>query len=342
MKQDRDSSSFDAQVERNSTYSNFRMVFINSAIVDGADAERDPHYAVGMATLLRTAPLAGELEQRGFIHLPGVFDAGFMDSLLLRAHATLFRESTDAREAVKSNGSLIHLADNPEYADVIASPALLERLRLCGATDPRFTGGFLISKPGGGPPRFWHQDWWGWDDESAYRPRAHQLFAMIYLTDTNVENGCLRVIPGSHRRDHPLHHLDTAHSEGMQGFEDPTNPAYADHPDQAAVPVKAGDVLIGDARLIHGAFANRTDQERPLLTLWFMPHWREMPPEMRALAYKGFLRGDDIPASAAHPHTFLDWPEPLKRRIAYLLPPDDCGVPPMRWNRIPDFARLAA
>ena len=54
-------------------------------------------------------------------------------------------------------------------------------------------------------------------------------------------------------------------------------------------------MLIGDARLIHGAFANRTDEERPLLTLWFMPHWRSMPPEMRALAYKGFMRGDDIP-----------------------------------------------
>lgn len=295
-----------------------------------------------MTKLIRAAPLADELDQSGFIRLHAVFDANFMDSLLLRAHATLFRESAEAREAVKSNGSLIHLADNPEYADVIASPALLERLRLCGATDPRFTGGFLISKPGGGPPLFWHQDWWGWDDDSAYRPRAQQLFAMIYLTDTSIKNGCLRVIPGSHRHDHPLHHLDTAHSEGMQGFSDPSNPAYADHPDQVAVPIKAGDVLIGDARLIHGAFANQTEEERPLLTLWFMPHWSTMPPEMRALAYKGFMRGDDILASAAHPQTFLDWPDALRKRIASLLPPDDGGVRPMRWNRIPDFAKLAA
>ena len=294
-----------------------------------------------MATIVDRSRLSGELEDKGFIRARGLFDAAVMDSLLLKAHATLFRESAQAREAVRSNGSLIHLADNPEYADVIAAPALTNLFRESGATDLRFTGGFLISKPGGGPPLFWHQDWWGWDDTSAYLPRAHQLFAMIYLTDTTVENGCLRVIPGSHRRDHALHHLDTAHSEGMQGFKDPSNPAYADHPDQAAVPVKAGDVLIGDARLIHGAFANRTGEERPLLTLWFMPHWSSMPPEMRALAYKGFMRGDDIPSSV-EPHTFLDWPELLKRRIAHLLPPDDGGVAPMRWNRIPDFERLAA
>lgn len=295
-----------------------------------------------MAVKVERSRLAGELEDQGFIQARGVFDAAFMDSLLLKAHATLFRESAESREAVKSNGSLIHLADNPEYADVIAAPGLIDLLRECGATDPRFTGGFLISKPGMGPPLFWHQDWWGWDDESAYRPRGHQLFAMIYLTDTRIENGCLRVIPASHRRDHPLHHLDTAHSEGMQGFKDPANLAYAEHRDQLAVPVKAGDVLIGDARLIHGAFANRTDEERPLLTLWFMPNWREMPREMRALAYKGFMRGDDIPSSVAKPRTFLDWPEPLRRRIAHLLPPDDGGVAPMRWNRIPDFGRLAA
>jgi len=295
-----------------------------------------------MATKVERSRLADELEDKGFIQARGVFGAAFMDSLLLKAHATLFRETTESRDAVKSNGSLIHLADNPEYADVIAAPELLALLRECGATDPRFTGGFLISKPGKGAPLFWHQDWWGWDDPSAYNSRGNQLFAMIYLTNTRVENGCLRVIPGSHRHDHPLHHLDTAHSEGMQGYKDPTNSAYADHPDMVAVPVEAGDVLSGDARLIHGAFANQTDEERPLLTLWFMPHWSSMPREMRALAYKGFMRGDDIPSSVAAPRTFLDWPEPLKRRIAHLLPPDDGGVEPMRWNRIPDFGRLAA
>jgi hypothetical protein len=128
----------------------------------------------------------------------------------------------------------------------------------------------------------------------------------------------------------------------MQGFNDPSNTAYADHPDEVAVPVRAGDVLIGDARLIHGAFANQTGEERPLLTLWFMPHWSAMPPEMRALAYKGFMRGDDIPSSLAQPRTFLDWPPPLFERIRHVLPPEDGGVAPMRWNRIPDFARLLA
>lgn len=288
------------------------------------------------------SPVTRQLEGQGYVHAPGMLPPTLVDSLQMRAHATLFREKQEAREAVKSNGSLIHLSDNPEYADIIGLKEIQLLLRDCGATDPRWTGGFLISKPGGGPPLFWHQDWWGWDDPSSYSPRAHQLFVMIYLADTRPENGCLRVIPGSHLCDHSLHHLGTAHSEGMQAYEDPSNPAYADHPDQIAVPVRTGDVLVGDARLIHGAFANRTDEERPLLTLWYMPHWRSMPPAMRALAYQGYMRNDDIRASVARPATPLDWPEPLRRRVAHLLPPDDGGVAPMRWNRTPDFARLAA
>src|SRR3546814_3194700 len=62
---------------------------------------------------------------------------------------------------------------------------------------------------------------------------------MIDLTDTTRENGCLRVIPGSHRHDHPLHHLEAAHSAELQGFLNPDNPAFAAHPDEVAVPVRS-------------------------------------------------------------------------------------------------------
>ncbi len=261
----------------------------------------------------------------------------------MRAQATLFRESQEAREAVRSNGSLIHLGDNPEYADIVSSPAIeraVARLRrnrraLDGRIPDLEAGwrtAFILAPGLVGLGR----------SKPATKVRAQQLFVMIYLTDTTPENGCLRVIPGSHLAEHPLHHLESAHSEDMQGYSDPSNPAYADHPDQFAVPVKAGDILVGDARLIHGAFANRSSEERPLLTLWYMPHWSHMPAPMRALAYKGFMRGDDIRASVARPATALDWPEPIRGRVEHLLPPDDGGVPPMRWNRTPDFAKLAA
>lgn len=280
------------------------------------------------------------LEESGFVRFEQVLDPITIDTLRLRAEAALFREAAEDREAVKSNGSMCHMADHPEFADIIGSPVVEGLLERVGATDLRFTGGYLISKPPHGPPLFWHQDWWGWTEDQSYEARAHQLFVMIYLTDTSPANGCLRVIPGTHRRDHDLHEAEAAHSEALAAYCNPDHPLYGSHPDELAVPVKAGDVLVGDARLIHGAYANQSDEERPLLTLWYMPHWREMPPGMRALAHKGFMRGDDIPTSKARPLTFLDWPDAMLGRIWHLLPPDDGGANPIPWHRIPDRTKL--
>ena len=100
---------------------------------------------------------------------------------------------------------------------------------------------------------------------------------MYYLTDTTSENGCLRVLPGTHRKEHPLHaQLGLAHSDDVRSGDTEeeaqarvaASPAHAPQPDEVHVPVKAGDVVIGDARVLHGAVANTTDEPRALLTLW--------------------------------------------------------------------------
>ena len=44
---------------------------------------------------------------------------------------------------------------------------------------------------------------------------------------------------------------------------------YLNHPDQAAIPVNSGDVIVGDARLIHSAFPNEQSEDRILITLGF-------------------------------------------------------------------------
>ena len=67
--------------------------------------------------------------------------------------------------------------------------------------------------------------------------------AMIYLSDTRRDNGCLRVIPGSHRCQHRLHALPVAHEESLSHIEDPDNIAYQSDESEVAVEVTAGDVV---------------------------------------------------------------------------------------------------
>jgi hypothetical protein len=74
------------------------------------------------------------------------------------------------------------------------------------------------------------------------------------------------VIPGSHRKRHALHNLlPEAHSQAVTDVEGPqeVDPAlFADVPDAIDVPLSAGDLIVGDARLLHSAWPNTSDVRR--------------------------------------------------------------------------------
>ena len=79
---------------------------------------------------------------------------------------------------------------------------------------------------------------------------------LVYLEDTNLENGCTRVVPGSH-------HL----------------PAFADLRDDVLreiaasqtipLPMPAGGLLAIDSTIIHSAGINHTDRTRMSMTLGY-------------------------------------------------------------------------
>jgi ectoine hydroxylase-related dioxygenase (phytanoyl-CoA dioxygenase family) len=83
--------------------------------------------------------------------------------------------------------------------------------------------------------------------------------------------------------------LPPAHGPELQQAE-LDHPAFQDHPDAVDLPVRAGDLVINDARLLHGAWPNRTGHRRTLLLQWHSvfrfphpPSWWEgdIPDEVR-------------------------------------------------------------
>lgn len=202
------------------------------------------------------------------------FDQVLTDEMLAELHrsceALLVRQTEEEASRQKSTGSMISVFEHPFFAKLVTYPAAIQALHSLGYEDVKFNSGFVISKPPNGPRLFWHQDYIAWDDADCLRPKPQQLFAMYYLQDTSRENGCLRVIPGSHLHENPLHYeLKEAHSRELTEAKNMDNPAFSDRPDEVDVPVKAGDLLLGDARLLHAAHENKTNQRRTLITLWY-------------------------------------------------------------------------
>jgi hypothetical protein len=285
-----------------------------------------------------------DLREDGVTVVPGILDRAMLERARARAAALLAALPGEHRAERRATGSLVHIAADPFFAELIAwRPALdaLDRLGLPGA---RFSSGYLISKPPGGPPLFWHQDWWGWDEPASYRAEPLQVFLMYYLADTDAASGCLRVVPGSHRRRHALHAiLPDAHEGELSRAADLRHPAFQAAAGEAAVPVRAGDLVVGDARLLHAAHANNGTAERPLITLWYHPRFAGQPPAIRARVARVLRREgvDTDPDGAATTPFPESWPAAARERIAPLLATDDGTAAPQPWNRAPDPARLA-
>ena len=117
-------------------------------------------------------------------------------------------------------------------------------------------------------------------------PWPQTIFVSYYLEGTSVENGCLKIIPGTHHKRIPLHDiLVTAHEQGARFIEEDHPVMFSDHPDQVNVEVGPRDLVLADARVLHAAYRNQTDEPRDLLLLWHRrpdtvpAYWQgEVPP----------------------------------------------------------------
>ena len=200
--------------------------------------------------LTTTNPYA-ELTERGFV----VFEDVLREPLLstLRTITDVLCSARPAAEVARrrSQGTMLSIMSDPAFADLIAWQPAIERLAAMGFEGATFTDGYIISKPPRSPRLFWHYDWFAWRDPGAFDVVPQQVFLMYYLTDTTPENGCLRVLPGSHRRHHPLRdRIGNPHDESLSRALDSDDPAFSTQPDEVDVPVRAGDLVIGDARTL--------------------------------------------------------------------------------------------
>jgi ectoine hydroxylase-related dioxygenase (phytanoyl-CoA dioxygenase family) len=269
-----------------------------------------------------------QLIDDGFCVVEGVLDAAMLGRLKAITERMIARQPAEHFREQVTTGSLIDVADDAELADLIAYPPALAALRSMGFEHIVFQSGYVISKPPHSPPLFWHQDWTGWNSACSYRDEPHQLFLMYYLVDTNRKNGCLRVIPGSHRQPHRLHTLlAEAHTDTVSRRADPSRPEFQQYEDEADVPVKAGDLVIGDSRVLHAAHGNDTDQRRTLVTLWYHPIYNIMPDDLKAYLIQ---RKSNVSA----------WPAAAQAKIRPIEMTYTGTAQPCGFNRHADITRM--
>ena len=112
-------------------------------------------------------------------------------------------------------------------------------------------GQCLYKEPVGGHPKHLHQD-------SAYFEHRYQgpVGILNYVVNTDLVNGALHVVPGSHRLGQ-LKHIDTFSHLGL---------AEDEWPWESALPVsgQAGDSIFFNVKTVHGSKQNMSDKPRPV------------------------------------------------------------------------------
>lgn len=136
------------------------------------------------------AKLRQQFETNGYVVLDGLFSQEEAAKLKKEAKRVLAEKGVD-----KSGVYVGMAAASPLFKEAAAWPALAATLAEIIGENVVFLSDKIVFKSAAtdfGSP--WHQDYPYWHG-------SHKFSAWIALDDATPENGCLRIVPGSHRRD---------------------------------------------------------------------------------------------------------------------------------------------
>ncbi len=198
--------------------------------------------------------------QDGFVVLPGVIDAELVAET--QGHLDwLGQKYPDIRPEGYHHKFIV---DDPFWIRLCTDPRLIDVIEpFLGPNIALFAAHYISKPPRDGKPVLWHQDGNYWPLEP-----MEVITTWLAADDSTPENGCMRVIPGTHKSRELLTHESSRDTPNVLGN------AIAEKVDESAavdIVLRAGDVSLHDPFIIHGSDANTSEKRRGGLTLRYIP-----------------------------------------------------------------------
>lgn len=197
-----------------------------------------------------------QMHEFGYAVFPNLFSGkvlqdleAVLDEIYYATEGAETREVLFKQKVAERSESLSAFARKPEFIEI--STALL------GPDIDLYFNQLVYKNPEGKTPFSWHQD-------DAYSPVVPSPYLTCWLavSDATIENGCLSVLPGSHRQG-LVPHFDS--DFGLAGHRN-------DDPDQGIeLPVSAGTLVTMWSTTLHKSGANLSQSVRKALVLQFSP-----------------------------------------------------------------------
>ena len=171
--------------------------------------------------------------------------------------------------------------EEPRVLELAREPAIVKRARcLVGDDFDVFGTKFFPKLPRLGTSTHWHQDnyYFGTNTD-------HILSCGIYLEESDCENGCLRVVPGSHLSGEIAEHVRVGQTHGSW--------TQVDESAALDLVVPGGTVVFFSANLLHGAYDNTSDRTR------YSTAWHYIPGDVNPPKFKRGVYEDRHPVCSA-------------------------------------------
>lgn len=152
-----------------------------------------------------------------------------------------------------------HLDSQAVHA-MCSAPAIVERMASLYGPDLVLWNSNLFNKPPARPEQQeeypWHQDHYNWNMEPILN-----ISAWLAITPATLENGCVEIIPGSHRQIIPPA-IDTDPAKSLRFGGIASDPAYVDETRKVSMVLEPGQFFLFNERLLHHSNPNRTTEHR--------------------------------------------------------------------------------
>lgn len=225
--------------------------------------------------MLTTAQI-DEYRTRGFLRGPRVLDDATIETLrkdVLRvienrdaggAQPVIVRNIARNAEAGAAVWQIVDIWQASEpFRALVHHPEIVGAVaQLSGAAQLRLWHDQIQYKPAeSGGVNMWHQDGPYWP---ILKPKT-QLTAWVALDDVDVDNGCMSMVPGSHRWGDTI---DVLH--GLKDYRSMPAEWNGHRIEVVPCPVKAGCVHFHDALTWHGSHENTSGRPRRAIALHYM------------------------------------------------------------------------
>jgi hypothetical protein len=189
--------------------------------------------------------------------------------VLTPGEAREFRRRLEAVEAEHGGALTGEIRHKPHLlftwlADLVRHPAILDAVEaVLGPNLLVWSSSFFIKNARDGAFVSWHQDatYWGLSEPDV-------LTAWVAFTDATVENGAMRMVPGSHGEQLAHHDTFAANNLLSRGQE------IAVEVDEARgvdVLLRAGEMSLHHVRMVHGSPPSRSDDRRIGFAIRYVP-----------------------------------------------------------------------